>query len=273
VSRTRSGIVYDRAGPAGAPSIVLIHAGIADRRMWDPQWPALTAAYDVVRLDLRGYGDATDRPDGKLMPADDVIAMLTELGIDRAHLIGASYGAGVAVEVALMQPSLVESLLLSAPGGSLIAEEAPQLLAFVEAEDAAFDAGDLDAAVEANLSWWVDGAGCGPERVDPDLREFVRRMQRRAFELTAEWGDVDEADFDPPTFERLAEVDVPTLVLLGGLDLDAIHNAAERATAGIEGARRVDWPDGAHLPSMERPSDFTALVDEWVSAVSDEGIS
>lgn len=239
--------------------------------MWDPQWPALTATHDVVRLDLRGYGDSTARPADALAPAYDVIATLADLGIANAHLIGASYGAGVAVEVALTQPSLIESLLLSAPGGSLIAEETPQLEAFVEAEDAALDARDLDAAVEVNLSWWVDGTMRDPERVDAGVREFVGKMQRRAFELTADWDDVDEADFDPPTLDRLSEIDVPALVLLGGLDLDAIHDATERVTSGIAGARRVDWADVAHLPSMERPSDFTTLVHEWLSAPQDVG--
>ena len=271
MATTRSGIAYDRAGPAGAPTVVLLHAGIADRRMWNAQWPALTANHDVVRLDLRGYGDSTERPEGKLAPADDVIATLLDLDISTAHLIGASYGAGVAVEVALTRPSLVESLLLSAPGGSLIPELMPQLEAFVAAEDAALEGDDIDAAVEANLSWWVDGARRDPGRVAADVRAFVGQMQRRAFEVTNGWDDVDEAEFDPPTLNRLSEIGVPTLVLLGGLDLDAIHHATQRVVEGIAGARRIDWPEVAHLPSLERPTDFTALVDEWLSTPPDVG--
>ena len=264
VTTTRSGIAYDRAGPIGGPAVVLIHAGIADRRMWDAQWHALIPERDVVRIDLRGYGDSVERPAGKLVPADDVIDTLDELGVSEAHLIGASFGAGVAVEVALTRPSLVASLLLSAPGGSLIPEMTPQLAAFVAAEDAALESGDLDAAVEANLSWWIDGVGRNPERVDAGVRAFVATMQRRAFELTGEWHDVDEAELDPPALDRLGEIAVPTLVLVGDSDLDAIHEAADRSVAGIADSRRIDWADVAHLPSMERPADFTTLVDEWL---------
>lgn len=89
-------------------------------------------------------------------------------------------------------------------------------------------------------------------------------MQRRAFELTADWEDL-EHELDPPAGERLAEISVPTLVLTGGLDLDAIHGAADRVLAGVSGARRIDWPDVAHLPSMERPPEFTQLVTDWLA--------
>ncbi len=72
-------------------------------------------------------------------------------------------------------------------------------------------------------------------------------MQRRAFEVTAGWDDVEERGLDPPSLDRLAEIRVPTLVLVGALDLQAVHGAARRLAAGIAGARRVDWPGTAHL--------------------------
>jgi 3-oxoadipate enol-lactonase len=265
-SRTPTGIAYDRAGPSGDVPVVLLHAGIADRRMWDPQWPALTSRRDVVRLDLRGFGDSTDRPAGALSPVEDVVATLTHVGIERCHLVGASYGAGVAVETTLTRPDLVASLLLSAPGGSLITEATPDLQAFFDAERSALAVDDVDAAVEANLVWWVDGPKRAPRDVDESVREQVGRMQRRAFELIADWDDVLEEEMDPPAVDRLAEIDVPTLVLVGGLDLDAIAYTARRVTAGIRGSRRLDWPDTAHLPSMERPDDFLALLDGWLPA-------
>lgn len=233
--------------------------------MWDPQWPVLTAEHDVVRLDLRGFGETTEPRAGGLSAVDDVIDLLVALGIGRCHLVGASYGAGVAVEVALTRPELVDSLLLSAPGGALIAEETPDLRAFVDAEESALARDDLDGAVEANLAWWVDGPHRDVGEVDPAVRELVRQMQRRAFEITADWGDVEEKELDPPAVERLAEIRVPTQVLVGALDLDAITDTARRLTDAIPNVRRVDWPDTAHLPSLERPNDFLALLRHWVS--------
>jgi 3-oxoadipate enol-lactonase len=260
-----AGIAYDRAGPRDDLPVVLLHAGIADRRMWQPQWSALSAERDAVRLDLRGFGESTQRPVGALSAVDDVIDTLSSLDIGRCHLVGASFGAGVAVEVALTRAEQVGSLALIGPGGSLIAEVTPDLEAFVDAERSALARDDLDGAVEANLAWWVDGPRREVGKVDPAVRDLVGQMQRRAFELTADWDDVEEDDLDPPALERLGEIQAPTLVLVGGLDLDAIRDAAQRVTEGIPGARRVDWPDTAHLPSMERPDDFFELLRTWLA--------
>jgi pimeloyl-ACP methyl ester carboxylesterase len=112
-SRTTAGIAYDRAGPRGDLPVILLHAGVADRRMWDSLWSALAVERDVVRLDLRGFGESTARPRGMLSPVDDVLNTLAEAGIDRSHLVGASFGAAVAVEAALTRPRQVASLLLS----------------------------------------------------------------------------------------------------------------------------------------------------------------
>jgi len=229
-----------------------------------PQWSALTSELDTVRLDLRGFGDSAQRPAGPLSPVEDVLDTCAELDIERCHLVGASFGAGVAVELALTAPERVESLLLSAPGGSLIPELTPDLVAFDEVELAALERGDLTAAVEANVSTWVDGPRRGPTEVDGEVRDAVATMQRRAFEITAGWDDVAARELDPPALDRLGEVRARTLVLVGGHDLQAIHDAADRLVDGVPDVRRVDWPDVAHLPSMERPHDFLSLLRAWV---------
>ncbi|MEU4235706.1 alpha/beta hydrolase [Actinoplanes sp. NPDC026619] len=258
-------ITYDHAVGAGGVPIVLIHAGVADRRMWDPQWAAVSEARDAVRLDLRGFGGSAERPDGVLSHVDDVLATLAGLGIGRCHLVGSSFGAGVAVEVALTAPQLVQSLLLCPPGGSLLAELTDDLAAFFAAERGALAAGDIEAAVEANIATWVVGPGRDPEKINPDFQDLVRRMQRRAFEVTASWADVDEAELDPPALERLAEIEAPALVLIGGHDLATTQDSADRLCAGLPGVRRVDWPDVAHLPSLEQPERFLALLLDWVA--------
>ena len=261
-------IDFDRAGPTGGSTLVLLHAGVADRRMWEPQWAALTSRHDVVRVDLRGFGGSVSRPESdRLAHHEDIAETLSWLGVERAHLVGCSLGAGVAVEVALTSKHLAASLLLVTPGGSLIPEMTPELRHFVDAENDAMGRGDLDAAVAANLDWWLDGPHRGADEERSEARSLVAVMQRRAFELTADWDDVEEVELDPPALDRLGELDVPTLVLTGGQDLDAIAMAAEAVAAGIPNARREAWPDAAHLPSLERPDDFRALLDGWLAEV------
>lgn len=261
---TPSGIAYERQGPTGRLPVVLLHAGIADRRMWDPVWQPLTAQRDVVRLDLRGFGESTTRGRGPVDHVADVVEVLDRLGLPRCHLVGASFGAGVSVETAFTHPARVRSLLLCPPGGSLLAELTPALRSFFAAENEALGRGDLDAAVEANVGTWVVGPGRAETALDPGVPAAVRVMQRRAFDIGDEWGEADTVELDPPPLERLPQLTAPVLVLVGGHDLDTTRDAAARIVAGATGSRRVDWDDVAHLPAMERPADFVELLLEWI---------
>ena len=259
---------YQRTGPTTSIPVLLVHAGIADRRMWDPIWPALTADRDVVRVDLRGYGESDERPAGAWSARADVLEVLDHLGVERAHLVGCSFGAGVCAELALERPELAASLVLAAPGGALLTEKTAELAAAWELEGGALEAGDVDAAVEANVTAWVDGPHRGPDVVPAAVRDAVRTMQRRNFDLTLDWPDeVWEADdeLDPEAHERLDEIVVPTLVISGELDIDAIRIAADHLLAGVRDVRAVVWPDVAHLPPMERPDDFAAQVLDWAA--------
>lgn len=262
---TPRGIAYERAGRGDDVPIVLIHAGVADRTMWDAQWDALTAGFDVVRLDLRGFGESGRPPGARWSHAEDVLSALDHLGITRCHLVGSSLGAGVVTEVALTRPGLAQSLLLCPPGGSLLAESTEDFKNFLEAEKSALAARDLDAAVEANITTWVVGPDREPADVASSVQDHVRRMQRRAFEVAESLGETDEAEFAPPALERLPDLTAPVLILVGGHDLDTTQDSAERICRALPDARRVDWPDAAHLPSMERPDDFLTLLTEWVA--------
>src|SRR5437667_3322152 len=114
--RTAGGIAFDDRG-SGSP-VVLVHAGVADRRMWDPQLDALSAVHRVIRYDARGFGESLP-PQGSWSQHTDLIDLLDQLLISRTHLVGVSMGAGIAVEAALARPSTIESLVLASPGGAL----------------------------------------------------------------------------------------------------------------------------------------------------------
>jgi 3-oxoadipate enol-lactonase len=265
VGRTATGIAYEVAG--SGPPLVLVHAGVADRRMWDPQWAAFRVRHRVVRYDARGYGESLP-PVGPWSQHGDLLALMDELEIGRAHLVGASMGAGIAVEAALARPEAVASLVLAAPGGALLGPPSEDLKAVWRAEIAALDGGDIAAAVEVNLRAWVDGPSRPVEAIDPGLRAFVGTMQRDAFELP-EWDpdDAPETELSPPADARLAEIDCWTLVVVGEADQPATVDAAHRLVARVPAARLVSWPDVAHMVSLERPADFERLVLEFVDTV------
>jgi 3-oxoadipate enol-lactonase len=263
--QTSAGIAYDRSGPSDTLAVLLLHAGIADRRMWDAQWDGVSAGRDSIRLDLRGFGASTSQPaNGAVDHPADVIDTLDQLAVARCHVVGSSFGAGVATEVALIRPDLVQSLLLCPPGGSLLAELTPDLQRFFDAERAALARNDIDAAVDANVATWVIGTGRTESDVEPAVVAAVRHMQRNAFQIDASWGDVGEVELEPPALDRLADLAQPVLVLVGSHDLDTIQDAAQRICAAAPHSRRVDWPDVAHVPSMERPHQFLELLVGWM---------
>jgi pimeloyl-ACP methyl ester carboxylesterase len=90
------------------------------------------------------------------------------------------------------------------------------------------------------------------------VRDLVAVMQRRTFEITADWDDVEEVEDDP--LPRLGAISVPTTVVAGDRDVDATQDAARRVAAQIPGARLIVWPGVSHLPSMERPEAFLDLL-------------
>jgi 3-oxoadipate enol-lactonase len=202
---------------AGSP-VVLIHAGICDSRMWDPQWEVFPAAHRTVRYDLRGFGRSPVPPQ-PYSHGRDLIALLEELGIQQATLVGASLGGRVALEVAVAHPEVVDALVVAdaaLPGFAW----SDQVTAFGAEEDAAVERGDLDAAVGANLRMWVDGPRRPPSVVDPAVRELVRQMQRRAFELQVPvWQDAQEELLVSDVARRLSAVRAPTLVVVGEQDV------------------------------------------------------
>jgi 3-oxoadipate enol-lactonase len=250
--------LYREQAGEGTP-VVLVHEAIADSRMWDPQWETFPRRFHTVRYDLRGYGRSPLAP-GTYSHAGDLIALMDDLGLERATLVGGSMGARAALEVAVAEPGRVDKLVLMDPGvpGHAWSEET---LAGWEEEESALEGGDIDAAVEVNLRMWVDGPRRSADDVDADVRERVREMQRRAFELQVPVGDAaEEKLLVEDVLDRAGEVMAPTLVLTGEEDRDDMQAIADRLSAVIPNARRASIPGAAHIPSLERPAEFDQLV-------------
>ena len=256
--RTGAGIAFDDRG-SGSP-LVLVHGGVADRRMWDPQLAPLAAAHRVIRYDARGFGESTP-PLGPWSQHTDLLGLLDELLISRTHVVGASMGAGIAVEAALARPATIDSLVLAAPGGALFGEAPQELRPVWAAEVDALDRGDLEGAVEVNLRAWVDGPERPADAVDPEIRSFVGRMQREAFELP-EWDQeiAPEHELSPPAAVRFSEIACPVLIVVGDGDQPSVRVTADRLAAEVPRARLVVWRGVAHMLTLERPDEFAELV-------------
>lgn len=248
-------IAHDVAGDG--PDVILLHSTVCDRRMWDPQVPALTAAgFRVTRADFRGYGE-TPMPDKPFNYAQDVSDLMDRLGIERAALVGSSGGGQVALEIAARWPARITSLILicTAMAGH---EPSADLRAFGEREDELLEAGDVAGATDLNVDTWV-----GPE-ADDATREKVRAMQRHAFEVQlAPVGD----DVVPIRVETdPATITARTLLISGAHDLADFREIAVELAGRIPGARHAELDWAGHLPTMERPGELNSLLVATLSA-------
>jgi 3-oxoadipate enol-lactonase len=256
IAEARELLHHEVAG-AGSP-LVFLHAGICDGRMWDPQWERFARDHRVVRCDLRGFGQ-TPLASGRFTHASDAIELLDALALGPAALVGASMGGGVALQVAVARPDLVSALVLVASGVRGHEWSSEVTKAWAE-EEAAFERGDLDAAVEVNLRTWVDGPHRSAGEVDPDVRAEVGAMVRRSLELAQADPGAEEGALVEDISDRLGEIEVPALVLVGELDVADMRAIAERLARELPKARLEAIPDAAHLASMERPADFERLA-------------
>jgi 3-oxoadipate enol-lactonase len=236
------------------PAVMLLHAGVADLRMWDHQAAALAADHRVVRCDLHGFGQSPMEAGSSFSDAEDVLALLDDLDVDSFALVGSSQGGGVALQVASAAPERVTGLVLLAAAAG-VAEPTDAIRAVWAEENRLVEVGDVDGAVELMVATWL-----GPD-ADEAARELVRDMQRRAYDVQLAAGDdVDDRELDVD----LARLTMPTTVVFGGHDLDFFGNIARELARQLPDARLVELPWAGHLPSLERPEATSNLVREAV---------
>lgn len=262
-----SDLHIDTAG-AGEPAIVLVHAGITDSRMWDPHITALAGSHRVVWYDVRGFGRS---PDGEAdyFDHDDLLGVMDACGLDRAVLVGASNGGRIVLDAAITAPDRVIGMVLvdaALPG----MPSDPDLEAAFDAEEAALEAGDIATARDINLRLWVDGVDRDPGTVAPAARAAVTAwlealLPRQASQLRGAGGEAQLVE--PSLRDRLHEIAVPALVLVGRHDVDRFRATAHHLAANLPRAELAVIDDAAHLPSLERPEEFAALIRRFLASL------
>jgi len=258
-------IYYETAGE-GTP-FMMIHAGVADRRQWNNEFEFFAQDYQVVRYDLRGYGKS-EPVAGEFRHLDDLVSILNALDLHKPLIImGCSMGGGLAMDFALTYPSRVKALIMvgSAPSGLEL--DVPALAKFAEAEKA-YESGDLDLVAELETQIWFDGTDRTPEQVNPAMRKLAYEMNRNALSLEARNLGKRLPNIEVPAFDRLSELKLPVLIIVGTQDTPYILAAADYMIEKLPLAQKATIDDAAHLPNMEHPHQFQNLVREFLEGLS-----
>ena len=251
-------IAFERKGE-GAP-LVLLHGGLSDSRMWRRQLDELSDEFTVVAWDAPGCGRSADPPETFRLPdfADCLAAFIEEIGLVKPHILGLSFGAGLALEFYHRYPAIPKSLILASAyagwSGSLPSD-----------------------VVEQRLQQGLKQSELPPEQVVemwiPTL--FVKSVSTKVIEETAaimsEFHPVGmrtmllsfaEADLR----DMLPTINVPTLLLYGEADQRSPMNVAENLHAKIPTSKLVIVPGIGHEISLEAPEIFNAEVGSFLRA-------
>jgi 3-oxoadipate enol-lactonase len=255
-------IYYEVAGE-GQP-LLMVHAGIASKSMWDDQFDFFAQKYKVVRYDMRGFGHSLPVA-SDYQRHEDIRALLDFLKIDHAYLMGCSMGGGACMNFVLDYPDRADALIMvgSAPGGFSYPEWSPSPLD--EAMEAASEKGDLERVDELALQIFVDGKGRTPDQVNPALRKKVYDMSMIALRNGKLLGN--DVPTPTPAAKRIGELHLPVLIVIGDLDEEYIAKAANFMTTNIPGAHKVIMQGTAHLPNMEFPKEFNAHVQGFLDSL------
>jgi 3-oxoadipate enol-lactonase len=259
VAVTGGRIIGEASGDG--PAVILLHAGVADRRMWRHVAPKLADAYQVIRFDFRGFG-ASPPSAAPYRASEDVFAVLDSLGVERAHVVGSSMGGAISMQCAVARPDRVRSLTLIASG--LPGRDwSPAMRAIFDDENDALERGDVDAVVAGNLDVWVRGWdrewNDRTRAVADELRESIRIIA-----VNQSSTDDVELDTERPVQEQLTEITAPTLVVIAESDPPDFVAIAEHLAATVPGAESVRLPDTAHLPPLERPAELVEILTDFL---------
>ncbi len=242
---------------AGKP-LVLIHGWAVDQTEWDNVVGDLARRYRVVRYDRRGFGTSSGKPD-PTADAADLKGLLDSLGIPRAHILGHSAGALVALTFALRYPESVEGLILlgcgppvgfNPPGDGPDAPQPARWAAIARTQG-------LDS-LRAAISEWVHRVMFhgqpAPAPIEAHLQALLRSYRGTEFLDPA-----PPSNLAPPArADELRKVHTPTLVLIGDEEIPYLQVVAAGLHYGITGSRMVVIPGGGHAINLQEPERFTA---------------
>jgi 3-oxoadipate enol-lactonase len=253
-------VSYRIDGPADAPVVVLSNSLGATRSMWDAQVPALAERFRVIGYDVRGHGESPSPPGPYTLDdlADDVVALLDEVGAERAHLVGVSLGGMTAMRLAVREPQRVDRMVLLCTSASTDPTHFRERAAAVRR-------GGTAPLAQAIVSRWVTpGFAAAHPEVMARLEAMVAGADDEGYAACCEVVADVELRADLP------RISAPTLVVSGADDL-ALPPEHQRVIAeGISGAELVTLSPGAHILTVEQPLQVIGAILGHLDAAGDE---
>jgi 3-oxoadipate enol-lactonase len=258
ISANGIAVNYTLDGQAGAPVVTLSHSLATTLAMWDPQMPQLTGRWRVLRYETRGHGSTAATPGAYTLDqlADDALALLTALGIQRTHWLGLSMGGMIGQTLALKAPDRLQSLVLADTSSRV----PPEARATWDERIRTVESQGMEPLVEPTIARWFTAPFRERNR---EVVDRVRAMIRGT--SPAGYAGCCHAIAALNLTDRLGAIKLPTLVVVGEEDQGTPVAAARVIHQGIAGSQLHVIPSAAHLANMEQPEAFTTAVMGFLS--------
>jgi 3-oxoadipate enol-lactonase len=243
-SRGTVPLAFDRGGATDGATVVLLHSVGLDRTFWAQASVVLERRFSILRVDLRGHGESPSPPGPWRLEdlADDVADLVSRLGVDRAHVVGQSFGGLVAQHVAIRHPGLVMGLVLS--GTSCTTSEAERTIFLDRARVA--QAEGMEPVARAAIGRWFTEAGM-------DLPVVAKAYRRLLDDDPASWAKTFDAIAEHNVLDRLGDVRARTLVVTGDADVATPPRFAEEMAAALPDCELRILEGVPHMGYLERP--------------------
>jgi 3-oxoadipate enol-lactonase len=252
---------YRLDGPADAPVVTLSHSLAASLEMWEPQLPALTRRFRVLRYDTRGHGGSEVPPGAYTlsMLADDVRGLLDALGIARTHFVGISMGGMIGQTIALEHPEILDRLVLADTASHMPPETGP----LWEERIANVERHGMAPRVEETIGRWFTPPFIASS---PDVVDRIRTLIR----TTAPQGFIgcSRAIQGLHHTDRLGEIETPTLIIVGANDLGTPVALSEVMRERIPGSKLVVLESAAHLSNIEQAERFNQALTRFLEGAA-----
>jgi len=240
-------------GPDGAPVVALVNSLGTDLAMWEPQIPALTRRYRVLRHDTRGHGRSAAPPAPYAMGAlaDDVLGLVSHVGAERFHVVGISLGGLEALAVALRQPrglagiAICDSRIDVPPEGTLAIDERVRLVR---------EQG-MKPLADAMIQRWFTAATLAARPA------YIDAVHRMLLGTSVEgFAGCAAAIRDSGLSARVAALRLPMLFLVGDQDVALPVALMQQVQSQVPGAQSAIIQGAGHLSNLERPEAFNEAL-------------
>jgi 3-oxoadipate enol-lactonase len=251
-------LYFEKAGKG--ETIVFIHGWALDNRMWDWQWDYFSKRYNVIRYDVRGFGES-DRAHDPHNPADELKELLDHLKIEKVHLVGHSMGGNIALNFAAKYPNRVHKVVVADTFLDGFDNNTPEFKTI-------FD----------NIVYLASHQGWHDEQQEVWLRSPLMRLytaeDKAVISLSEMVADYNGDHFinprinpefgQPTTAELLTAIKAPTLVLIGQKDEESLQRISLLLTQKIPNVSKIVIKGAGHLPNMEKPKVFNKLINQFL---------